>query len=193
MKKNKFIIISWACSLLVLIILLYSNKTTDPLNNTEILVMLFTFILLILLPFAKKFKIGDLEVILEDIKTIKDVQYNGEVVISDGAYYFVKEKQKYTIPNENTAKLLKTYKGYISLPSKEIKLFEDAGSVPSLTSEYIKHTSQGDYFIIWNTYKVYIGSWSILYDCFKEEEIMKLKRDSQIISFEDLLKKITLR
>lgn len=110
----------------ILLFNLWSDQTGKIYLDKYVLTLIVIIIVLSLLPFADKIKIGGFFEITRLKKKIEKVdtnKYLGQVIQTpDGLYYFYENEGKHRIPNERTAKFLKSPLGIIQISSVEFDL-----------------------------------------------------------------------
>lgn len=127
-KKSWFCIILGILTIVVIFLLLnlWFKWIPKIYIDKYVLILVFTLIGLSLLPFAKKIKIANLlefERLKEKIEKVDTNKYLGQVLRTpDGLYYYYDNNGKHRIPNERTAKFLKSPLGIIQISSVEFDL-----------------------------------------------------------------------
>ena len=103
--------------------------------------------------------------IKKEIADVKEKLFLGEVISSvDGNRYYIDLDGRHPLPDEETARFLKTNKGIIQLSVDEIKTYPLAKTIDSVKKAPLKIWEKTHVYVILNEKKYHVNSASFLAD-----------------------------
>lgn len=152
-------------------------------NSNHIIIFIFLLIGILLIPFAKKLKIGFFEIErlekkVEEVE-VKEV-YMGEVLKTNtNNLYFYDSEGLHKLPDNHTANFLKTRRGEILVDEIKIRNIQKSYEIDSVLNQNSRiYNWKGHIFIILNKKKYHIGSMGYLNDWGRDGE--EKKEENQI-------------
>lgn len=172
-KRNSMIAVV-VCILFLVAYFFFEQQQFIIDNN--VLIFVFAGLGFLFIPgltrLVKRIRVSLLEI---ELTSVASRTFSGEVVQDDETgkfYYIAKDKTLFTLPDVETANILKSYKGFLSISKGKLKEFgilyelESAKKADILRSE--KH---GDVYIILNKKKYYVSSYSPIRDMGRMSDI----------------------
>lgn len=176
-------------AIVVCILFIFAYLTFEKrqfLIDKNVLILFFAGLGFLFLPsllrLVRRLKISSFEL---ELSSVESRTFVGEVVQDDaGKYYYIAKDSinRYSLPDIETANILKSYKGILKITKEKLSEFGLLYEMGSAKTADLLRSKKGHVFIVLGNKKYYISSMSPLID---------MKRDAEIKDVEDdVLQKI---